>query len=434
MKLLKINAIAFLCIMSQYAGASGYHLLEQNASDLGRAFSGDAALADNATIEYANPAGMMEIKKPSISGSAVLINAHTHFVADSSTNIYGVNVTGVREENPLKTKVVPSLHYVHPINSKLTFGFGITEPFGLATEYDSKGLVRYFATKSDIVTINFNPSLAYAVTDKFFVGVGVSAQYLTANLDRKLDAGAALSHAASDPTKDVNVQNSANDWGYGANFGLMYKFTPNTIVGFSYRSEIHHQLKGDLKVQYPATLTANQISLLSALGYRDGKVDSNINLPEVATLSLFQRITDNWDVTATASFTHWGRFNYLTLKYDTGLRNVDVHENFQDSMRYAIGTDYKLNESWTFRFGTAYDNSPVQNSNRNVSLPDADRFWLACGANYAFNRDVSIDLGYAYLFLKSGTVDDASGHQRITGHYNDTYVNLFGLQLNWQFG
>lgn len=44
------------------ASASGFQLLEQNASGLGNAYAGSAAVADNASTIFYNPAGMTQLK------------------------------------------------------------------------------------------------------------------------------------------------------------------------------------------------------------------------------------------------------------------------------------------------------------------------------------------------------------------------------------
>ena len=49
---------AILALSSGYAGASGFQLLEQNASGLGNAYAGSAANAENASVQFYNPAAM----------------------------------------------------------------------------------------------------------------------------------------------------------------------------------------------------------------------------------------------------------------------------------------------------------------------------------------------------------------------------------------
>jgi len=351
-----------------------------------------------------------------ISLSGVVISANTHFHPNAATIGGHPIVAPVQTENPLTTSIVPTLHYVQPINEKFTFGFGITEPFGLATDYDKQGMARYLATKSNIITINLNPSLAYKFNDHWSVGAGVSAQYITAELDGMVP-GATLS-----PATDSKAKNTANGWGYGFNLGVMYTYNPNNVIGFSYRSEIGQSPSGDF--------TWDRSS-----GTIDSTVKTNLKLPETYMLSAMHRFNEQWSMEATVSYTYWSRFKYLMLDNSLPAASTVIDENFHNSMRYSLGADYRWSDNLLLRAGTMYDSSPVNDNNRTAALPDTDRFWLACGANYMFNRNVSLDAGYAHLFLKSGTITQGTptSAKYLSAHFNQTYVDLFGLQLNWKF-
>ncbi|MDH4284706.1 MAG: outer membrane protein transport protein, partial [Gallionellaceae bacterium] len=53
---------AALSALSGQAVASGYALIEQNASGLGNAYAGGAASAEDASTIYFNPAGMTRLR------------------------------------------------------------------------------------------------------------------------------------------------------------------------------------------------------------------------------------------------------------------------------------------------------------------------------------------------------------------------------------
>src|SRR5512139_2630883 len=78
-------AIAF----SGAAGASGFQLLEQNGSGLGNAYAGSAAAAENASVQFFNPAAMTQLAGRNASLGLVLVN--TSFELDnqgSSTCVF----------------------------------------------------------------------------------------------------------------------------------------------------------------------------------------------------------------------------------------------------------------------------------------------------------------------------------------------------------
>ena len=103
--------------------------------------------------------------------------------------------------------LVPNLYFTMDLTEKLKYGFAITAPFGLATDYDRDWVGRYQAKESELVTVNINPSLAYKVNDSFSVGVGVSAEYAEATLSQAVIAGIGV--------PDGFVEVKGDDWGYG---------------------------------------------------------------------------------------------------------------------------------------------------------------------------------------------------------------------------
>jgi long-chain fatty acid transport protein len=77
MPLLAISALALGPVV---AYATGFALLEQSASRLGTAFAGTAAAADDATTNYYNPAGLVELHGPEaiVVASGVGIQSRFH--------------------------------------------------------------------------------------------------------------------------------------------------------------------------------------------------------------------------------------------------------------------------------------------------------------------------------------------------------------------
>ena len=70
-----LMAIAF----SGSASAAGFQLLEQNASGLGNAYAGSAAVADNASTIYFNPAGMTQLQDREVSMGGTLVKTSFDF-------------------------------------------------------------------------------------------------------------------------------------------------------------------------------------------------------------------------------------------------------------------------------------------------------------------------------------------------------------------
>jgi long-chain fatty acid transport protein len=59
---------------------------------------------------------------------------------------------------------------------------------------------------------------------------------------------------------------------------------------------------------------------------------------------------------------------------------------FDDTMRYSVGLNYRWTDQFTAKVGTALDESPVNDSNRTVRLPDTDRIWVSLGGTYKVSQ------------------------------------------------
>ena len=53
-------------------------------------------------------------------------------------------------------------------------GIGVNVPFGLVTEYDSGWMGRFHAIKSEVKTININPTVAWKIVPWLSLGAGAN--------------------------------------------------------------------------------------------------------------------------------------------------------------------------------------------------------------------------------------------------------------------
>ncbi len=163
---------------------------------------------------------------------------------------------------------------------------------------------------------------------------------------------------------------------------------------------------------------------------------ADIELPDIANLSVFHRLNDRWDVMADIQYTHWSTFKELRFVRTTGVLLSNTPENFDDAWRYSVGATYRWNDQWTFRGGLAYDQTPVNTADRTPRLPDGDRWWIAVGAQYRFSRNLAVDTGFVYLPVKSPDISQNAGSTAANGLIKGSYdanVTIFSAQLTYTF-
>jgi len=245
------------------------------------------------------------------------------------------------------------------------------------------------------------------MNDQLSLGFGVSAQYIDATLTSMTDGGLLTGGAGASQAADVFTEMTADDWSFGFNLGALYQFNEKTRMGFSYRSEVKHELDGDVKFS-PTNAAASAIMA----AFPNQGVSGKIDLPASAQLSLFHEYNEQWAVMADIMWTGWSSFEKLVIKFDQGIlggasTESVTTENWDDSMRYSVGATYKPNETCVLRAGLAFDETPIPDEHRTPRIPGTDRTWLALGAGYT-TGPWGFDFAFVHLF-----VDDSKIQQTI---------------------
>ncbi|MEC5387470.1 outer membrane protein transport protein [Uliginosibacterium sp. H3] len=411
-----VTAIAILGTGS--VAASGFQLLEQNASGLGNAYAGSAAVAENASTIYYNPAGMTKLKKGGLSLGANLIQPSYKFKNEGSSNAPAA--TGTDGGDAGGPAILPNTYAAAAVTQDLYLGIGIGAPFGLKTEYSPDFAGRFQSSSFDIETLNVNPSLAYRITDKLSFGVGANWQKMTAEYKRN----AAVINSL---TQNTMITLAADSEAWGWNAGALFDVSSTMTMGLSYRSKIKHKLTGTL------TSTSQLVS-------PDISADASITLPDTWVYSIKQQLGDSWEVLGDISRTGWSSINTVPIFRTSGAaagstaQTLDAH--FRNTWRVALGGTQKVSDTWKMKYGMAWDQSPVRSAEeRLVSLPDNDRLWFTVGTQLQVDKVSTVDLGAAYIYIRDANIDNnqsSAGRGRVTGSYTGN-VFILGAQYSLAF-
>jgi long-chain fatty acid transport protein len=430
--LAQFSVVAALAAYAGGAGAAGFALIEQSASGVGNAFAGGSASAEDAATIFFNPAGMTRLP-----GKQVVVGVHgidpsTSFTNQSST-LPPLNTTTSPNGNGGDAgswAFIPNLYLSWQLNDSLWLGIGVNAPFGLKTEYEQGWIGRYQALTSKLTTININPSIAYKVSDKVSLGFGVSAQRASATLSKAI-ASSTICAGLGLPcvgAPDASQELSADDWGYGYNLGALFQISPDMRIGVAYRSQVRYTLSGT------STFSSVPFPLNTSPTFQTSAATADLTVPASASVSVFQTFGDKWEMMGDITWTHWTAFQQLVVNFANGANPNVTPEDWQNTWRFSLGLNYKLDEQWKLRTGVAWDQTPVPNSTlRTARIPDNSRTWLAVGASWYFTKGASLDFSYAHLFVPNTPIDhteQASG--TLIGNY-DNSVNIVSLQVSYSF-
>lgn len=432
------------------ANAAAFQLAEVSTSGLGRAYAGEAAIADNASVVATNPALMSLFKTAQFSTGGVYIDSRINMNGNVDAAVKSLTMSFTKsgsasQRNVVPGAFVPNLYFVAPVNDKFALGAGMNVNFGLKSEYDDSYDAGVFGGKTDLSAINLNLSGAYRVTEGLSLGLGVNAVYANAQVERNagIIVDSVQDKQIQDALKAVDSQTKIHEyltskdksvvslqdraaWGFGWNAGVMYQFNEANRIGLAYHSKVDIDF---------TDRTA------TSLGKKDIEAGKTANLtftlPDYLELSGFHQLTDKLAVHYSYKYTHWSRLTKLNASYENGEKAFDKELQYSNNSRVALGASYNLYEKLTLRAGIAYDQAASRHQ-RSAAIPDTDRTWYSLGATYKFTPNLSVDLGYAYLKGKKvhfkETQEAASGQIITTANYtSQAHANLYGLNLNYSF-
>lgn len=442
-RFVKRRLITFLCAsgivgISTQAIASGFQLWEQDGASLGNYHAGYAALANDASIAFYNPAGITRIQNQQVVLGGVAITPDFKFRG---------NVVLVETPLPVTTfpsvvgqggtfNFVPDLHYVAPITDKIGFGFSVDVPFGLKTDWGRTSPLRYAATLTSITVIDISPSIGFKVTDKGSLGLGFDVQKVDAEFD-------SVGVIVGFQNVDTPSNNKANGTGYGYHLGALYEFSPCTRAGISYHSQVVHHLSGTSKFIGPIATILNNGPIVA------NRATTKITLPPYTALSVYHRVKPQWGLMASAIYTQWSTFKTLSLNNFAGAISVpppqllapsaaiqvSIPENYRNSWNVSVGAEYYPTDQIILRGGLGYDQTPVRVAYRNIQLPDNDRYVLAFGGHFQANKCLGFDLSWAHLFVNKVHVNpppQVMGAQTVTTPGSVTGgADVLGAQVTW---
>ena len=403
---------AFAGSVSQ-AHASAFALIEQSASGLGNSYAGAAAAAEDASTIFYNPAGMSLLPGGmQVSAGLALINLSAKFSDSGSSAPPGIASLGGNGGDAGGLSAVPNVYFAMDLAKDWKFGVGVSVPFGLKTEYDPTWAGRFQAIKSDIKTYNINPSVSYKLDDKTSFGFGLNYQKIDAELSRAVVIGPGAETVAT-------VKGDDTSWGFNA--GAMFQPTPDTRLGVSYRSSIKYNISGTVNV--------------AAVPALNGNANVDIKMPDTFSIALNHRLDSKWTLLADATRTGWSKIKDLTIVTSNGQPPDVTQENFKNTWRVGVGATYRYRDDWSMKMGLAFDQSPVNDTDRTARLPDNNRLWLSFGGQYRLSKDGTLDFGNAHLFIKDAPINQnatAKNEGILVGTYKGS-VDIFGAQYAYRF-
>lgn len=408
------------CLCPALALAGGMWMYESGTPDMGTASAGRAALAEDASTAFGNPAGMTRLDRTQAMVAVEVVAPSIHFDVDKGTTLHGGG-----GGNSGVTMPGGGVFFVYKYSPQWSFGVAANSYAGGVLDYGNSWAGRFYAENSDIITFNVNPSAAYRVNDWLSIGAGLDVMYGYF----KSRTGIPNIEKFS---PDGSVSLKADAAGVGGNVGILVEPCKGTRIGLTYRSPIDLNFSDVPQIAAGPFLTA----LLNQSGLANKEVDLGVTIPQEVALSLYQDITDRFALVASFGWQNWSQFG----KVDVGINTVNgisitSKVSYDDTFQFAIGGRYKITDPLMLMAGFAFDTSANTESTRTAATPFDRQLRYALGLQYAVSDQLSVGVAYEFMDAGPASINRTRGplSGTLVGDYSSNYYNFLGCNVNYKF-
>jgi len=380
------------------------------AAGMGAAFAG---LADDPSAIMHNPAGLTQVKGTNIySGVTALIPSAEY-----------TNPSGESEKTDFNVYYPPHLYISSDFDMEnVVLGLGIFSPFGIAGgSWSEDGLTRYISTESTITTISVNPTLAWQVTPKLSIGLGVyylhSFNTAEKMIDQSMIGGA-----------DGKFSLDADGGGWGYNLGILVAPFEKLSFGFAFRSKVSVDQTGDADLENIAPALQ---PLFGGSQYKT-KVETSVDFPETVTFGIAYKPIASLTLAFDAEWLNWSRFDHQTLDFENevpgaGFSDMTIELDWKDQWFFKFGLEYELNEKFAIRTGYAFIKTQVPDHTLSPAYPDEDGHNFCIGFGYKIGKWTLDGFYIAEIYENRKVNNDI-----LSGEYKNT-AHFIGLSLGYKF-
>ena len=394
--------IAILALLTGPAttyATNGYQLIGVGSyqKSLGGAVTANPGSAMTAIT---NPAGMARIgNRTDFSMEAFMPGRSTDFSAfggdevKSDSELYGV----------------PAIGWTAPVDgqSDLYFGGGMYGTSGLGVDYADTLMMPAGAsfTGNDLIWNGYSniafwqmaPTLAWNANDKLSLGVAINIDYQQVSFQQE------IRDDITDASFNFDLGRSANAFGFGISFGLLYDLSDKVTIGGSYKSK---QFFSELK--YNLSPGDIDTTLMGGPAYPGGTYTLDLDFPQQAAIGIAIKPTAALTLSADLKWINWSStMKNLAVEGPDGYDFV-MDPGWEDQVVYALGGEYQVTNRLVLRAGFNYAASPIDENNAasNLILPGVVEDHYTFGLDYVFTH---WDLGFHYMYAPENIVRANSG-------------------------
>ncbi len=388
-KKVTILMLAGLACSHSAMATNGYQLTGIGAyqKSLGGAVT---AKPGSAMAAITNPAGMARVgKRADFSMEMFMPERFVDFTP----------LGGEKNKSKSEQYGVPALGWTAPIDdgSDIFFGGGIYGTSGLGTDYPETQFTPgmgnlYFEGYSAIQFWQMAPTFAWHHNDKLTLGASLNIDYQSVSFKQAFRMDTDASGSGDTMMTNFDLSRTAQAFGFGLSFGVLYDITDEFTIGASYKSK---QNFSSLEYQLSeGAISDTSGAFLLPAGHAcgttcpSGTYSLDLDFPAMYSVGAAYQLNDYVSLS----------FDVKRIEWSTTLDKLEVigpngevvvlPAGWDDQTIIALGAEFKINYKLKLRVGYNQADVPFKEASviSNLILPAVTETHFAFGGDYRINK------------------------------------------------
>lgn len=370
-----------------------------------------AAVVNDATASYYNPAALTLLKNPQIITLGSVAYFDNRFTGQSIQATSGFTQSGT--SNNQTHYFLPSLYLGIPITDNIIVGLATLSNF-FNNNIDEDSILRYSQSNNSIRSFDLVPAIGIKFNE--FISLGANINFSYANFILRPIFG-----IPSLNIPDSQSRNTCDGRGLGGDVGILLKPNKSTLIGLNYHSAITYNLNGKSILESNPEVISDHYSF-------------KFWTPSSSVLSINYFLTPSLGFISTIRRLQWSIFKNINIRgiatrigNQSVILNASVPYQLHDTWLLTLGTHYRISPNWIIRIAGSYNQSPA---NGNFQISNGDSLILGTSVSYTINKNIIIDGSYAHAFIQNKNIHIANKRNIIDG-VNKAYRDAVSLKFTF---
>jgi len=434
----RTSILVFALCLSASALGSGFGLYEPSVIShaMGGALVGKAM---DASANFNNPATLTDLTN--IWVTVGFITEHPRAQMRGSTD--GVPWGNDQTCDP-GLFWLPHFQLAVPLPWGFAFGLSGSADYGLGTSFGELSPLAWSATETTVQGYVLNPNLAYKVTDKWSVAVGLRWLFFDFEQYKRPRGSQSVYYGPGydgrcDYMGEYHLHGNNNFKSIGWVAGTKYDILDNLAVGVVYKSAIDVNVDGNTTMELLSTTTSGNLGQQVADGIRarmlqmNAGADAELTLPQSITAGINWDIVKNHHLGFAVSWTQWSTFD--TLMFNVKPERSPVYLNWNDTWRASLGYAWDFHKDWKWMISYVFDQDCcLEKDQSSVMLPPAHRNIATTGFVWNIWRNMDLAFDYSCIFMDGGSYDTTTtSGERFHAETCRGFCHAVGFSVTYRF-